>query len=298
VPRNEHPEPSLDEERVHGLGTTDMKGALAVMMTLAERWTSGVSEAGSGPASMSLVFYDNEEVAFEKNGLRPLFAAEPWLGTAALAILMEPTDNTVELGCLGTLHARVTFRGKAAHSARPWAGENAVHKAGPFLADLARTPVREVTQGPAVFREVVSVTMAEGGTARNVVPDRFVLNVNFRFAPDRTEAEAQAHLRSLVPKGAEVKITDSAPGAPARADAPLLTRFIGDGGLAARAKQAWTDVAQFAGHGVPAANFGPGIPELAHRRDESVPVANLVRSYRVLEAFLGPHIRNEGSNRT
>jgi succinyl-diaminopimelate desuccinylase len=286
-----------------------MKGALAVMMTLAERWTSEAPKAAKAnaeaeaapapaPASLSLVFYDNEEVAFERNGLRPLFGAEPWLAEAGLALLMEPTDNTVELGCLGTLHARVTFRGRAAHSARPWAGENAVHKAAPFLAALAAMPVREVAEGPAVFREVISATMAEGGTARNVVPDRFTLNVNFRFAPDRSEAEAREHLRSLVPDGTEVEITDSAPGAPARSDAPLLQRFIREAGLEARAKQAWTDVAQFAGRGVPAANFGPGIPELAHRRDESVPVANLVRAYQVLAAFLGPHIRNEGSNRT
>jgi succinyl-diaminopimelate desuccinylase len=294
VPENGHPAPSLDGERVHGLGSTDMKGALAVMMTLAERRAApSGGRGGSGPPSWSLVFYDNEEVAFERNGLRPLFAAEPWLAAAGLALLLEPTDNAVELGCLGTLHARVTFRGRAAHSARPWAGENAVHKAAPFLARIAALPVREVTEGPATFREVVSVTMAEGGKARNVIPDRFDLNVNFRFAPDRTPSQAEDHVRSLVPEGAEVVITDSAPAASARADAPLLKRFIREGGLDARAKQAWTDAAQFAQHGVPAANFGPGVPELAHRRDESVPVANLVRSYEVLASFLEILARGE-----
>jgi succinyl-diaminopimelate desuccinylase len=174
-------------------------------------------------------------------------------------------------------------------------GENAIHKAAPFLHRLADMSPREVTEGPARYREVMSVTLAEGGTARNVVPDRFSLNVNFRFAPDRTEAEAESFLRSLIPGGARVQITDVAPAAAPRLDAPLLGAFRKIAGVEARAKQAWTDVARFARHGVAAANFGPGLPELAHRRDERIPVANLLRAYRVLSSFVGSRAPAEDS---
>ena len=141
---------------------------------------------------------------------------------AELALMLEPTGNAAELGCLGTLHARVTFHGRAAHSARPWLGENAIHKAGPFLTRLASTPPREHAEGAALFREVLSATLAEGGSARNVVPDRFTVNLNFRFAPDRSPEDAAAHVRSLAPAGTTVEIVDLAPAAPARADAPLF----------------------------------------------------------------------------
>jgi succinyl-diaminopimelate desuccinylase len=257
-----------------------MKGALAVMLHLAR--------AGRRKASLGLVFYDCEEVAYERNGLRPLFAAEPWLEKTDLAVLMEPTDNVLELGCLGTLHARVTFTGVAAHSARPWTGRNAIHQAAPFLARLAGHGEREFRDGPARFREVINVTRAEGGHARNVLPDRFHLNVNLRFAPDRSPADAEAFLRSLVPGEASVEIVDLAPAALPRAESPLIRTLIAGHGLETRAKQAWTDVAQFAARGIPAVNFGPGIPELAHTVAESIPVANLVRSYEILDAFLGP----------
>lgn len=284
VPFNRNPEPAIRDDRVVGLGTTDMKGALAVMLALARIFRP---DAGGAAGSLGLVFYDCEEVEFARNGLRPLFETEPWLGKADLALLLEPTDNTVELGCLGTLHARVTFSGKAAHSARPWTGKNAVHLAGPFITRLAGIPPREWKEGPAVFREVINITTAEGGKARNVIPDTFALNVNFRFAPDRTGEEAESHLRTLVPEGASVEITDVAPAARPRADAPLLGRFLKSGGMESRAKQAWTDVAQFSERGVPAANYGPGIPELAHQREEYVPIRNLVECYETLAGFLG-----------
>ncbi len=284
VPANRNPEPARVGDEVLGLGATDMKGALAVMLALAG------DLAPAGPAaeapSFGLVFYDCEEVAFDRNGLRRILPAEPWLGRAGLAVLMEPTGNAVELGCLGTLHARVTFHGAAAHSARPWTGDNAIHKGAAFIREVAAMPPREVVQGPAVFREVINVTLAEGGTSRNVIPDRFTVNVNLRFAPDRSSEAASAHLRSLVPEGAEVEIVDLAPAAPARVEDPAVRRLIGDHGLEARAKQAWTDAAQFALLGVPAVNFGPGTPELAHQREERVPVPALVRSYRVLLALL------------
>jgi len=277
VPLAGHPEPRMEGDRVVGLGTTDMKGALAVMLDLAENPLQAMRPTG-------LVFYDCEEVDFERNGLHTLFEKEPWLAKADLALLLEPTANELEVGCLGTLHARVTFRGRAAHSARPWFGENAIHKAAPFLSRLAAMEPRDVSDGPVVFREVVSATLASGGATRNVVPDSFTLNVNLRFTPDRDTASAETYLRSLIPADAEVEIVDLAPSAPARLEGGLLEEF--SRGLAVRAKQAWTDVAQFSGHGVPAANFGPGIPELAHREDEFVPLENLVRCRDTLARFL------------
>jgi succinyl-diaminopimelate desuccinylase len=280
VPHNDHPEPAMEGNDVIGLGTTDMKGALAVMLTLAERLPAATA------IPVGFVFYECEEVAWERNGLRPLFELEPWLGEAELALLLEPTANRLELGCLGSLHASVTFRGVPAHSARPWMGENAIHAAAPFLERIASIPPRQVTDGPVIFREVVSVTLAEGGHARNVIPDRFRVNVNLRFPPDRSLEDAETYLRSLVPQGAAVEMVDRSPAAPARAEAPGLDRLIRGSGLEIAAKQAWTDVSQFAARGVPAANLGPGIPELAHRRDERVPVKNLVESYEVLSRFL------------
>lgn len=281
VPANRNPEPGVVGGRVVGLGATDMKGALAVMLTLAETWP----EATAG--SLGLVFYDCEEVAFERNGLRRLFPVEPWLAGADLALMLEPTSNVLELGCMGTLHALVTFHGKAAHSARPWTGENAIHKAAPFLHWLAEAPIQDVGSGKIIFREVINATLAEGGTVRNAIPDRFTLNVNFRFAPDRSVDEAEEYLRSVIPDEAEVEITERAAAAPPRENESLILRLADQHELEIRAKQAWTDVAQFAAHGVPAANFGPGIPELAHQRDESVPIENLVRSYEILAGFLG-----------
>jgi succinyl-diaminopimelate desuccinylase len=257
-----------------------MKGGLAVMMTLAE------AQAAAPEASFTLAFFDREEVGYEENGLGPLLSAEPWLGQCALAILLEPTGNVVELGCQGSLHAEVAFTGKAAHSARPWMGENAILRAVPFLDTIRRLPERRVTQGPAEYREVVNVTRAEGGIARNVIPDRFTCNVNLRFAPDRTPEEAVAHLRSLVPPDAEFTVRDLAPAAPARAEDPVVGRFLAAAGLPVRGKQGWTDAARFAGLGVPALNFGPGNPELAHRRDEKAPVTDLAGAYEVLWKFL------------
>jgi succinyl-diaminopimelate desuccinylase len=280
VPENSHPEPARRGDDLVGLGTTDMKGALAVMLELA-------ADRPAGALPLGLVFYDCEEVSFERNGLRPLLDREPWLARTGLALLMEPTDNVLELGCLGTLHAQVTFHGEAAHSARPWTGRNAILEAVPFLERLRGLEPRDVHDGPAHFREVVSVTLAQGGRARNVIPDAFTLTVNLRFPPDRTGEEAVAYIEKLVPDHTTMEIVDLAPAAPARFEAPALKRLAERFELACRAKQAWTDVAQFAGLGVPAANFGPGIPELAHKREESIPVANLVRSHAILHEFLG-----------
>lgn len=278
VPHNGQAEPERRGDELVGLGSTDMKGGLAVMLSLAE------ARAESDPP-LALVFYDCEEIDFSRNGLRPVLAEHADLSRADLAILLEPTGNALELGCLGTLHARITVPGVAGHSARPWAGRNAIHAAAPLLTRIAEIPERKVTQGPATFREVLSVTLIEGGRTRNVIPDRCALNVNVRFAPDRTAEAWESTLREWLPENATLEIVDAAPSAPAFSEAPAIARLL-EQGLTARAKQAWTDVAQFAGIGVPAVNFGPGIPELAHRQDESVPVENLEVCYRHLRRLV------------
>ena len=283
VPKAGQAEAAVRGGWVVGLGSTDMKGALAVMLALAETYPT------EDASPLVLVFYDCEETSFDRNGLVPLFRAEPWLTELESAVLMEPTGNDIEVGCVGSLNARVVFPGKAAHSARPWLGENAVHKAGVLLATLAERAPREYRDGPASYREVLNVTMARGGEARNVIPDRFELNLNFRFPPDRTGPEAEAYLRSLLPSEAAVEIVDLAPAAPPRMDCSLLQALVRRFELPVRAKQAWTDVAQFAAHGVPAFNFGPGDPALAHRIDEKVSIDALARSYGILAATL----RNE-----
>lgn len=271
----------LRDDRLYGLGASDMKAGLAVMIALARTvdWMRA-------RANLTFVFYDCEEVSLERNGLRTLFPQFPWLGTADLAILLEPTDNAAELGCLGTLNARITAHGKAAHSARPWQGENAIYKAVPFLARFASLAPRPVEVGGVTFQETFQVTTVEGGRARNVVPDRFAMNVNFRYAPNRTPAEAVAELRSMVPTGFDFDVVDVAPPGNVRTDSPLVADLLERFRLERRAKQAWTDVAQFSERGVAAINFGPGATAQAHQADEHVPVANLGRSYEVLFDFV------------
>ncbi len=282
----------LRDGLLYGLGASDMKSGLAIMLHLARTldWVRA-------RANLTLVFYECEEVALERNGLKRLFPEFPWLAEADLAILLEPTDNAVELGCLGTLNARVTARGKAAHSARPWLGENAIYKTVPFLARFAALQPREVEVGGVVFRETFQVTTAEGGRAKNVVPDAFALNLNFRFAPTRTSADAVAELRAMVPPGFEFEVVDVAPPGVVRADHPLVEDLLTRFGLERRAKQAWTDVAQFGERGVAAVNFGPGVPAQAHQADEHVPTANLPRAFEVLREFvsLAPGARASSS---
>jgi succinyl-diaminopimelate desuccinylase len=266
---------------LYGLGASDMKAGLAVMIHLARTldWVRA-------RANLTLVFYECEEVSLDRNGLKRLFPEFPWLSAVDLAILLEPTDNAIELGCLGTLNARIVARGKAAHSARPWQGENAIYKAVPFLARFASLAPRDVEVGGVTFRETFQITTAEGGRARNVVPDQFALNVNYRFAPTRTTAEAVAELKGMVPPGFEFEVVDVAPAGVVRTEHPLVEDLLTRFGLERRAKQAWTDVAQFAEKGVAAVNFGPGVPAQAHQVDEHVPLANLPRSFDVLRNFL------------
>lgn len=274
-------EPRRDGDRIVGRGASDMKAGLAVAMTCFED-----AALRAGPHNLLLVAYAGEEGPHEINELGPLLDAVPELRDVDLAVVLEPTDLTVQLGCLGTLHAEVVVAGRAGHSARPWLGDNALTKAGTFLAELDdREPV-DVTVEGLVYREVVTATQAWTDNVRNVVPDRFTLNVNYRFAPDKTVEEAEAALLALVAGRGEVRVTDRAPSARPFRDAPMVDAFASAVGAPVEPKQAWTDVARLAAAGVPALNYGPGLAAQAHRAGEHVPTANLHEARAGLAAFL------------
>lgn len=272
--------PLLEGGRLHGVGSSDMKGALAVMMTLAEEL-----KLGALPVNLLLVFYEREEGPFLENGLGALMEKVPELRRLALGIAMEPTDNRVQVGCMGTLHATVTFTGQSAHSARPWQGRNAIHDAGELLTELKARGRHEVVASGYSFYEVMSATLATGGRARNIVPDRFELNLNYRFAPGRSLAQAQEDVRALVKNRATVSFTDLSPSGRVCADNPYFQKLLALTGVAAESKQAWTDVARFSEAGVDAVNFGPGESAQAHQADESAPVDALGVAFDALVKF-------------
>jgi len=285
-------------ELVVGRGSSDMKAGNVIAMRLFE----DVQLRARSPWNVALVLYAGEEGSAAANQLESVLDAAPWLTDAALAVLLEPTDGGVELGCLGGIHTRVTFHGVAAHSARPWQGRNAVTAAGLLLAnlDVAR-PTAVVVDG-IDFRDVLTATQAYSGgfgpqaqgepPVRNVVPDRFTLNLNLRFAPSRdlaaAEAELEATVRELSGADAELsfEVVDRAPPAPPRRDDPAVAGFIADVGGTLSGKQAWTDVARFAARGVPAVNFGPGATAQAHQRGEWVEVDAMLDVHDRLARFL------------
>jgi succinyl-diaminopimelate desuccinylase len=274
--------PRREEGRIFGRGASDMKGALAVMIEL---WRN--LDRDKLPVELVEVFYDREEGPYEQNGLTPLLARRPDLRKAALALCLEPTDLALQVGCCGSLHATLTFLGRSAHSARPWQGENAIHKAGALLLYLASLTPRAVSIGELTYREVMSVTRIEGFTGRNVVPAKCELNLNFRFAPGRSADEAAREVVELAHRfGAQCAITDQAPSGPVILDNPLLQELRAITAAPVEAKQAWTDVAQLGAQGIPAANFGPGEQAQAHQKNESCGEEALQRAYDMLEGFL------------
>jgi succinyl-diaminopimelate desuccinylase len=234
------------------------------------------------------VFYEREEGLYAENGLEAVFAGSPWVLDAALALCMEPTAGALEVGCVGTAQVEVTFRGRSAHSARPWQGENAITAAGTFLAELHERQVEEVVVEGLTFYEVLVPTMAQGGRAKNVVPDEFWINVNYRFAPGKDLDDVRRFFEGLLGESnAEYEIADYAPSGSVQPDNPLLQRLI-ETGLEVRPKQAWTDVARFAERGVAAANFGPGLPAQAHQEAEYAELPVLEGCYERLNSFLRP----------
>jgi succinyl-diaminopimelate desuccinylase len=267
-----------DCDLLHGCGTTDMKSGIAVLLRLAAHVTDPRYD-------LTYVFYDNEEVEAELNGLGRLSRNHPaWLA-GDFALLLEPTDGEVEGGCQGTLRADVRLGGKRAHSARSWLGENAIHAAAPVLARLADYPARSVDIAGCVYREGLNAVGITGGVAGNVIPDECVVSVNFRFAPDRSVEQAFAHVREVF-DGFEVTLSDAAPGALPGLDRPAAAAFLAAVGRPPRAKYGWTDVARFSELGIPAVNFGPGDPNLAHTREERVNLQQVVEVEAALARYL------------
>lgn len=267
---------------LHGRGTVDMKGGCAVMLALAVELVEPAYD-------VTWVWYDHEEVASELNGLGRLARAHPHLLAADFAILGEPTGAVVEGGCNGTLRVELRASGRRAHSARAWMGENAIHALAPALAALAAYEPRAIEVDGLVYREGLNAVGIGGGVAGNVIPDAGVLTVNYRFAPAATAAEAEQYLRELfgaVSPELELVVTDAAGGARPGLDAPLAQHFVAAVGGTPAPKFGWTDVARFAELGIPAVNYGPGDPSLAHTDDERVPVEQIIACERGLRAWL------------
>jgi len=263
----------IADGHVVGLGATDMKGGVAVMLALAER-----------RPDLGYLFFAREELPVAESALPEVFARCPQVLAAELAIMLEPTDCALEVGCLGNLNAELVFHGVAAHSARPWFGRNAIHAAVRGLARAVEAPERRVAFGPAEYVEVLSVTGIRGGVARNVVPAEAVADLNFRYAPDRSAQEAEALLRELIGEDGDLRIVSNAPSAPVPEGNPHVSALEAAGAGPVRGKQAWTPVAEFARAGVPAVNLGPGDPAYAHKADERVRADRLLRCYEILAA--------------
>jgi succinyl-diaminopimelate desuccinylase len=257
---------------VHGLGASDMKGGIAVMIELARAGAPG-----------RYLFFNREEVPVSESPLPALFAT-PLLDGTQLAVVLEPTDVILHAGCVGNVQARVHFHGESAHSARPWTGVNAIHELVRGLQELVRLEPLDVELDGLVYREVVSAVRVEGGIAANVIPAAASVELNFRYAPGRSRAEAEARLRELVPHG-EIEVLSNSPSAPPSLGNPLARRLrelVPD----VAPKQAWTPVAQFVEHGIDAINYGPGATAYAHKVDEQIPVASLEQCYETLRSFL------------
>jgi succinyl-diaminopimelate desuccinylase len=260
----------IESGRMWGLGASDMKSGLAAMIHLLED-----DAVRGGPFAVAGVFYAAEEGPHEDNQLRRVLSEVPWLAGAACAVVLEPSDGEIQYGCNGVVNARVVFRGKASHSARPWWGENAITKAGEWLAEMHRLEPRSYRVGGLEYRRTVAVTRAQGGIANNIIPAEFIVNVNMRFTPDMTVEEAVAELSELCGPADEFEVADTAPSGAVAVDHPILTRLTELSGAPAAAKQGWTDVARFSEIGVPAVNYGPGETSQAHQADESVRLEDL-----------------------
>ena len=267
----------IEDGAVHGLGSTDMKGGLAGDDRLAD-WATHAELS----YDLGLLFFPREEVGPDENPLPAIFEATPVVDEAALVICLEPTDNTLQLGCLGNLVARVVFEGRAAHSARPWLGVNAVELALEGLRRVFDLEPLDIDVDGLIFREVLSVTQIHGGIATNVIPARCEAILNFRYAPTRTMAEAETRVRELV--GLELEVLQHSPAAHVALRSPLVERLRDAGGFEVQPKQAWTNVADFAARGLDAVNLGPGATRYAHAADEQVSIAELARTYEALNA--------------
>ena len=283
VPAQENLPGRIEDDGVVGLGASDMKGGLAVMLELA-RWL--VSDRVPTDIGVGFLFFAREELPVVESPLPSLFAAATELMGADLAIMLEPTDNTIQAGCMGNINATLTFRGESAHSARPWAGVNAIAVALEGLQEVVAIPRSEVVIGGLPFYEVVSVTRIAGGIADNVIPATVSCHVNYRFAPTRDRSEAEAQLHALIGRVGELEITSSSPAARVVSSTPLVERLRVAGDFELEPKQAWTPVAQFSEVGIDAINLGPGTTRMAHRQDERVEIRELARTFEALKHFI------------
>jgi succinyl-diaminopimelate desuccinylase len=279
VPLNDNLPSRNDGTHLHGLGACDMKGGDAVILRLAAAVAEPVRD-------VTYVLYEAEEIESECNGLGHLARDAPELLRADFAILMEPSDGVVEAGCQGTMRVEVTTYGERAHSARSWKGVNAIHLAAPVLDRLTAYEPRMPVIDGLTYHEGLNAVGISGGVAGNVLPDLCTVAVNYRFAPDRDEAEAEAHLRSFF-EGYDVRVTDSAHGALPGLDRPAAKEFVEAVGGTVNPKFGWTDVSRFSALGVPAVNFGPGDPMLAHKQEEFVPLEQLRHCEQALTTWLG-----------
>jgi succinyl-diaminopimelate desuccinylase len=279
VPLNDNLPSRNDGTHLHGLGACDMKSGDAVILRLAATLPEPVRD-------VTYVLYEGEEIESEFNGLGRLATSDPELLEADFAILMEPSDGVVEAGCQGTMRVEVTTYGERAHSARSWKGVNAIHRATPILAKLSSYDARRPVIDGLTYHEGLNAVAISGGVAGNVLPDVCTVSVNHRFAPDRSEAEAEAFVREFF-EGYDVRVTDSAPGALPGLDRPAAKAFVEAAGGTVNPKFGWTDVSRFSALGVPAVNFGPGDPMFAHKQEEHVPLDQIRHCEQVLATWLG-----------
>ncbi len=279
VPLNHNLPVRNDGERLHGLGTCDMKGGVAVALRLAQTVTEPDRD-------ITFVFYEAEEIDDVYNGLGIIATQRPDLVEGDFAILMEPSDGVVEAGCQGTLRVEVTARGERAHSARAWRGVNAIHRAGEILRRLGEYVARQPVIDGLEYHEGLNAVLISGGVATNVIPDECVVTVNYRFAPDTSESDALVFVKEFF-HGFEIEVTDSAPGALPGLGLPAARAFVEAVGGEVNPKFGWTDVARFTGLGIPAVNYGPGDPMLAHKQEEFVPIEQLRACEATLRTWLG-----------
>ena len=281
VPAHGNATASVVDGYLIGRGSVDMKSGVAIGLKLA-------AELGEPVVDMTWIFYDNEEVESSKNGLGLLGASHPdWL-RGDVAIVGEPTDGVVEGGCNGTLRVKVSVKGRRAHSARSWKGDNAIHHAHAILGRLESYQPATVEVDGLSYREGMNAVGISGGVAGNVIPDLCTVTVNYRFAPDKSVGEALAHVRELF-AGFDVAVVDEAPGARPGLDHPLVQEFVTALGVDVAPKYGWTDVARFGEWGIPALNYGPGDPSLAHADDERVDVTQIEACYERLKGWLSSH---------
>jgi len=279
VPLNDNLPSRREGDLLHGLGTCDMKAGDAVILKIA-------ATVPQPNRDVTFILYEAEEIDTAFNGLNLLSQSNPELLVGDFAILMEPSNGVVEAGCQGTLRAEVRTTGSRAHSARSWMGDNAIHKVAAVLARLDGYQARTPDIDGLTYHEGLNAVFVSGGVAGNVIPDECLVEVNFRYAPDRSEEEAESFVTDFF-DGYDVRVTDNAPGARPGLDVPAAKAFVEAIGGEPNPKFGWTDVARFTSLGVPAVNYGPGDPLLAHRQDEHVPIAQIEDCERVLRAWLG-----------